>query len=66
MSLRKAEIRSYLEEQNKTVTGRGVGTLCVVAALAKVPEGELRDIVDGAEISDEIAAAILPVMESDS
>lgn len=61
---RYPNIRAYLERENKVVTGRGVGTLCVVAARAKVSEGELRAIVeDGVEISDEIANALAYVTE---
>lgn len=57
-------IRAYLERENKVVTGRGVGMLGVVAARAKVSEGELREIVeDGKEISDDIANAIALVVE---
>lgn len=52
------EIRKYLELMAEAKTGRGTGLLCVVAARANVAEGDLRDIVDGGPISDEIASAV--------
>ena len=61
----KTEIRSYLEEQAEIITGRGQGLLCIVAARAKVSEGELHEIVAGKNISDDIAAAISALMEKD-
>ena len=53
------EIRKYLEVMNRQSTARGTGLLCIVAAQAKVSEGDLRAIVEeGEPISDEIAAAV--------
>lgn len=56
-------IRQYLEREANASTARGKNLLCVVAARAKVSEGELQDIVDGAEITDEMAAALALVTE---
>ena len=57
-------IRTYLEREHGILTGRGTGALCIVAALAKVSEGELREIVEeGKPISDEIAEAIALITE---
>ena len=53
------EIRKYLEIMSRQKTGRGIGLLGVVAARAKVAEGDLREIVEeGKPISDAIAAAV--------
>lgn len=53
------EIRKYLEVMSRQKTGRGIGLLGVIAARAKVAEGDLREIVEeGRSISDEIAAAV--------
>jgi hypothetical protein len=57
------EIRKYLEIQSRITTPRGTGLLCIVAARAKVSEGDLHDIVDGGPISDEIAAAVANIIE---
>jgi len=58
------EIRTYLEIMNRAQSGPFTGMLGVVAAKAKVSEGELREIVlDGKAISDEIAAAIAAIIE---
>ena len=58
------EIRSYLELMNRESTVRGTGLLCIVAARARVGEGELREIVeDGKPISDVIAAAVASQIE---
>lgn len=54
-----AEIRHYLKEQANT----GRGMLCVVAAEAKVAEGDLHDIVAGEDISVEIAQALAPLLK---
>lgn len=63
MNGKHPEVRAYLEAENERVTGRGKGCLCIVAAIAKVGEGELRDIVeDGKVISDEIATAVSKVI----
>ena len=51
-----ANIRAYLCAQPSN-------HLRIVAARAKVPEGELRDIVDGAEISEGIANMLALVAE---
>lgn len=55
---RYANFRKYLEQQAAAKTTRGSNLLCLVAARAKVSESELQDIVDGGEISDDIANAL--------
>lgn len=62
-SRRYANLRKYLEQEANAETARGKNLLCVVAARAKVSEGELQEIVDGGEISDEIANALALVTE---
>jgi hypothetical protein len=55
---------AYLKREAEAETARGKGLLCIVAARAKVSEGELRDIVEGrVEMSDEIANALALVVE---
>lgn len=61
------EIRQYLEIMARMETARGIGMLDVVAARAKVAEGDLRDIVEnGTPIDDRTAAAVAnQALESD-
>jgi hypothetical protein len=47
MSLDYEKLTNYLKEQAVVDTGRGIGRLGVVAAKAKVAEGDLRAIVEG-------------------
>lgn len=64
MSTQYPNLLAYLKEQATMETGRSVGCLDIVAARAKVPESELRDIVAGKiEMSDSIAYALSLVTE---
>lgn len=59
-----SNILAYLKQEAEAETPRGKGLLCVVAAKAKVSEGELWDIVEGrAEITEEIALRISLIVE---
>jgi hypothetical protein len=60
---RRYKVMAYLVESANEKTGRGIGTLSVVAARAKVSEGDLRDIVfHGGEMTDEILDAVEKVI----
>lgn len=57
-----SDLVKFLTQQANPESGRS--GLCVVAAKAKVPEGELRDIVAGkSEISESLALALSAVVE---
>lgn len=57
----RSDIRSYLKREQHNNGGRS--NLCIVAARAKVSEGDLLDIVYGGDISQDIVDAITPLME---
>jgi hypothetical protein len=53
-----SDLRKFLTEEHES------GGLCVIAARAKVPEGELHDIVvNGKEISESLALMLSGVVE---
>jgi len=59
VDIKYPKLRAYLQREYERTTGRGKDCLSIVAAQAKVPESELRDIVEcDKPISDEIAEAI--------
>lgn len=61
---KRLAVRNYLVEQATAETGRGIGRLDVVAAQAKVSEGDLREIVNGHDLpSDEIVEAVFPLID---
>lgn len=60
MSCQYPYTRTFLEFKAKEKSGRGIGSLDVVAAKAKCYEWHLREIVAGAEITLELARKLGP------
>lgn len=56
------KIRKFLEAAAVKETGRGVGTLDIVAAMTKLPEYRVREIADGGEMADDEAEVLLALV----